>query len=182
MEKLVLVTGGSRSGKSKFAEGLLGDKEEVLYIATAIITDDEMKERIQKHIDRRKTGWNTYEGYRALDKAIEGFKEKYILLDSVTTMITNIMFEEERDFDTISSKEIDLLEEKIVKEFERLLLSCRERNKGLILVTDEVGFGLVPEYRLGRIFRDIAGSINQFLAGHCDEVYLVACGLPVKLK
>lgn len=182
MGKVILVTGGSRSGKSKYAEDLLKDKNDVLYIATAIVTDNEMEDRIKKHRERRNHNWKTYEGYKELHKAIEGYNEENIMLDCVTVMTTNLMFEENRDFDSMTKEGINNLLLNIQQQFEELILSARELNKNLVLVTNEVGYGLVPEYKLGRIFRDIAGSINQHIASLSDEVYLVACGLPLKLK
>lgn len=181
-DKVILVTGGSRSGKSKFAEELLLDKDEVLYIATAIITDKEMENRIEKHIERRNKKWRTYEGYSDLDLVLENYKEESIMLDCVTIMLTNLMFSKERDFDNMSMEEVDELYEEIKNQFERFIIKAKVLNKTLVMVTNEVGYGLVPEYKLSRIFRDMAGSINQFIASLCDEVYLVACGLPVKLK
>ncbi|MCM8710059.1 bifunctional adenosylcobinamide kinase/adenosylcobinamide-phosphate guanylyltransferase [Clostridium sp. SYSU_GA19001] len=180
--KIVLVTGGCRSGKSRFAEKLLKDKNDVLYIATAIVTDEEMENRIKKHIDSRNKNWTTYEGYKDLDMVIEKSSLDYILLDCVTIMITNLMFFKERDFDNMSEEEIDELLYEIKEEFRKLILKVKKLDKTMIMVTNEVGYGLVPEYKLGRIFRDIAGFINQFIAEYCDEVYLLACGLPLKLK
>jgi len=182
MGKITLVTGGSRGGKSKFAESLLRDKDEVLYIATAIVTDSEMEDRIKKHRERRNQKWKTFEGYKDLHKAVEEYKEEYIMLDCVTIMMTNLMFEENRDFDNISEEEVDSLFLYIKQQVEALILRVRELDKNLVLVTNEVGYGLVPEYKLGRIFRDIAGSINQHIGSLSDEVYLVACGIPLKLK
>jgi adenosylcobinamide kinase/adenosylcobinamide-phosphate guanylyltransferase len=180
--KVVLVTGGSRSGKSKYAEELLREKDDVLYIATAIVTDKEMENRINKHIERRNKNWTTFEGYKDLDKAVEKKSSDYILLDCVTIMVTNLMFDKERNYDYISLVEIDELLVEIQGEFQKLISKARELNKTLVMVTNEVGYGIVPEYKLSRIFRDIAGSVNQFIANYCDEVYLVACGLPLKLK
>jgi adenosylcobinamide kinase/adenosylcobinamide-phosphate guanylyltransferase len=182
MGKVILVTGGSRSGKSTFAEELLKDKNNVLYIATAIVTDGEMADRIEKHKERRNENWSTFEGYKNLDSAIKGSACEYILLDCVTVMTTNLMFDEERDFDNISPEEIDSLEDEIQSQFNILIEAVKEENKTIVMVTNEVGSGLVPEYKLGRIFRDIAGRVNQKLGAVSDEVYLVTCGIPLKIK
>lgn len=182
MHKVVLVTGGSRSGKSTFAESLLKDKEDVLYIATAIVTDSEMEDRIKKHRDRRSPNWDTLEGFKDLDKKLKDYKNEYILLDCVTIMLTNLMFECERDFDHMTMEGIDELLQYIKSQFDLLIFRTKELDRTLIMVTNEVGYGLVPEYKLSRIFRDMAGSVNQHIASLSDEVYLVACGLPVKLK
>ena len=182
MGKIILVTGGSRSGKSGFAEKFFEDTDDVLYIATAIVTDEEMKDRIKKHIDSRNSRWTTYEGFFDLDKAIEKNDIKNILLDCVTIMITNLMFKEKIDFNIISMEEIQELLDDIKTQFEKLILKARVSNKNLVLVTNEVGCGLIPENKLSRVFRDIAGYVNQYIASQSDEVYLISCGLPLKLK
>lgn len=182
MNKIILVTGGSRSGKSEYAEEILKDTDDVLYIATAIVTDDEMRKRIDKHIERRNKKWSTYEGYENLHNVIKTCKEKNILLDCVTIMITNLMFKKEVDFDKITMDQVEEIQNNIKKEFEKFIISAKENNKNLIMVTNEVGSGLIPEYRLSRIYRDITGYINQCIAKLCDEVYFISCGLPIKLK
>lgn len=182
MSKITLVTGGSRSGKSSYAESLLKDFDDVLYIATAIVTDNEMKNRIDRHRESRNQKWTTYEGYKNLDKQIEKWDHKHVMLDCVTIMTTNLIFDEERDYDKISQEEIDKIVENIKLEFKKLIYKCKEKNINLVMVTNEVGWGVVPEYKLSRIFRDIAGWVNQYIASISDEVYLTACGLPMKLK
>lgn len=182
MSKVTLITGGSRSGKSSYGEKLLKDREDVLYIATSIITDDEMKARVEIHKSRRNQKWKTYEGYRNLQDVMRETDCKYILLECATTMITNLMFDRYTDFDNLSREEIKLLEEDISEEFTRIISAARESGRELIIITNEVGFSLVSEYKLGRIFTDIAGRINQLLGRLCDEAYLVVAGFPVKLK
>ncbi|MDT8717352.1 bifunctional adenosylcobinamide kinase/adenosylcobinamide-phosphate guanylyltransferase [Clostridium sp. 19966] len=182
MSKITLVTGGSRSGKSSFGENLLKGKDKVLYIATSIITDEDMKERIAIHKARRNENWQTFEGYKDLHKIIEKTECTHIMLECVTTMITNLMFDKYTDFDNISKKEIQLLENNISEEIKKAISACRKADKELIVITNEVGFSLVSEYRLGRIFTDISGRINQMLGKLCDEAYLVVAGLPLKLK
>lgn len=182
MNKITLVTGGSRSGKSTFAESLFKDTDDVLYIATAIITDEEMRDRINKHINSRNNKWTTYEGFKDLEKVIKATKHNNVLLDCVTIMITNLMFEKNLDFDNMTMEEVDEIQNKIKLQFENLIKAAREEKKNLVMVTNEVGSGLVPEYKLGRIYRDIAGFTNQHIAKLCDEVYFTACGLPLKLK
>ena len=182
MGNITLITGGSRSGKSSFGEKLLKDIDEVLYIATSIITDDEMKERVEIHKSRRNEKWQTFEGYKDLHNVIEEWECKYILLECATTMITNLMFDKYTDFDNISREEIQILEDNITEQFTRIISASRKFDKELIIITNEVGFGLVSEYRLGRIFTDISGRINQLLGRLCDEAYLVVSGFSLKLK
>ncbi len=181
--KIILVTGGSRSGKSTFAENLYKDFDDVIYIATAKITDEEMEHRIARHRKSRNKNWVTYEGFKDLDKALDGISHKKILLDCVTIMVTNLMFEDENiDFDNITQEYMDDILEKVKKEFKKLIDKAREKNCDLVLVTNEVGMGIVPESKLGRIFRDIAGWVNQYIASLSDEVYLVCCGIDLKIK
>ncbi|MFX0548681.1 bifunctional adenosylcobinamide kinase/adenosylcobinamide-phosphate guanylyltransferase [Hathewaya histolytica] len=182
MSKITLVTGGSRSGKSTFAENLLKDKDDVLYIATSIITDKEMEDRVNRHKESRNSLWTTYEGYENLDKAIENSNKKYILLDCITIMTTNLLFKTERDFENFSKEDMDDVLSYIKKEFTKLIEKARDMDIELVMVTNEVGWGIVPEYKISRIFRDIAGFVNQYVASISDDVYLVACGLPLKLK
>ncbi len=182
MGKIILVTGGSRSGKSTFAEKLLENKEDVLYIATAIGTDKEMEKRIENHKSRRNKKWATHEGFKDLDEILKKYTNKYVMLECVGTMITNLMFEESHDFDNISLNEIDKMENVIKNEVKKLIKTAKERQKELIIVTNEVGWSLVPEYKLGRIFSDVLGHINQFIGSLSDEAYMVACGFPIKLK
>lgn len=182
MGKVVLITGGARSGKSKFAEELLKRDDDVVYIATAIVTDEEMEDRIKKHRERRNSKWTTFEGYSNLDKVVVDYPSPKLLLDCVTIMMTNLMFEEEKNFDNIKEEQVDIILEKIKREFIKFIEEVKKKDKTLIMVTNEVGSGLVPEYKLGRIFRDIAGTINQLLAAMSDEVYFVTCGIPMKIK
>lgn len=182
MGKIVLVTGGSRSGKSNFAEKILEGKDNVLYIATALVTDEEMKKRIEIHKKSRNQKWSTYEGFKDLDKILNKDNNKYVMLECIGTMVTNFMFQKTCDFDNISLEEISELEKEIKDEVKKLITTIKEKDKELIVVTNEVGWSLVPEYKLGRIFSDILGHINQFIGSFSDEAYMVACGFPIKLK
>ncbi|MEG2353082.1 MAG: bifunctional adenosylcobinamide kinase/adenosylcobinamide-phosphate guanylyltransferase, partial [Clostridium sp.] len=158
------------------------DYNDVLYIATSIVTDDEMESRVSNHRKSRNSKWNTFEGYKNLDKVIINTKLDYIILDCITVMVTNIIFDSNYDYDNLQSKDFDIILNKVKYELEKLITSCKNRNKTLIMVTNEVGYGIVPEYKLGRIFRDMAGYVNQFIASLCSDVYLVSCGIPLKIK
>ncbi|MBR5047328.1 MAG: bifunctional adenosylcobinamide kinase/adenosylcobinamide-phosphate guanylyltransferase [Eubacterium sp.] len=184
MSKVIMVTGGSRSGKSVLAEQKAKEhgKRSVLYIATAIPTDEDMKERIRIHQERRDSEWGTYEGYRDLGDVIRETEKSTILLDCITVLITNILFEEERDFDTISKEEIADIEADVMKELGSIVKGARDGNKTLILVTNELGMSMVSSYRLGRIFTDMAGKANQLLASLSEEVYISISGVPLRLR
>ena len=188
MSKVIMVTGGSRSGKSVIAEQKAKEKltREVMTKIIAdsdIPIDDDMKERIRMHQERRDPEWGTYEGYRDLGEVVKNTEKNTILLDCVTVMITNILFEEEeRDFDKISASEVEKLESEVIKELTNLVKAIRDEDKTLIIVSNEVGMSIVPSYRLGRIFSDISGKANQVLASLSDEVYVAISGLPLRLK
>ncbi|WP_352420198.1 bifunctional adenosylcobinamide kinase/adenosylcobinamide-phosphate guanylyltransferase [Proteiniborus sp.] len=183
---IILITGGARSGKSNLGENKakeLGKK--IVYIATAIAFDEGMKDRILKHRASRPSNWATIEKYRdflELEKEKDFLKSDLVLLDCMTLMVSNILLESGVDFDNCSMEQVDSLEEKIFKEVKELLNIVLKYKKKLIIVTNEVGMGLVPSFRLGNIFRDIAGRVNQYLAKQADEVYLTVSGIPLKIK
>lgn len=185
MGKLVFVTGGARSGKSRFAEELLGGRDDVLYIATAIAFDDEMKKRIRIHKERRNHNWQTLEGYSSLGSKIDQYSGSCsaVLLDCITVMVTNLMFENTSiDWDKISQCEIDSIETRINYEIEELIGTANSFNGITVIVSNEVGMGIVPGNPLSRHFRDIAGRINQKIAASADEVYFTVSGIPLKIK
>ncbi|MGI6165991.1 MAG: bifunctional adenosylcobinamide kinase/adenosylcobinamide-phosphate guanylyltransferase [Limnochordia bacterium] len=186
MGSITLVTGGARSGKSTFAEQLASGREgTVLYIATSVATDEEMRSRIQAHQQARPKTWQTVEMYRGFELLLgnDDFHQAgTLLLDCVTIMVSNLLLESKLDFERCSMAELGPVEDMVRGEVGALVELVRNQHKDLILVTNELGMGLVPPYRLGRIFRDVAGRVNQYLAQAADEVYLIVSGLPVKLK
>jgi len=182
MSKITMVTGGARSGKSGFAESLLQHKDDVLYIATSIPFDEEMKDRIEKHKLRRPAEWKTLECYKDIDKHLLARSEKNILLDCLTIMVTNLMFYYEKDWDTIGMDRINEIEGLIISEVQNLINCVRKQDMNMIVVTNELGMGIVPSTKLSRLFRDIAGNINQVVARECDEVSFLVSGIPTKIK
>lgn len=184
--KIILITGGARSGKSSFAEKLIADlSEKIAYIATAVPFDEGMKDRIKKHRESRPNYWTTYEIYKDVYKYIDDISEKHdaVLLDCVTILVTNLMFENhDIDWDKVGWEKIDEIERKIKEQIELLIKALRDAKMTCVIVTNELGMGIVPENRLSRIFRDIAGRINQYVASKSDEVYLAVSGIPVKIK
>ncbi len=183
--RLIMVTGGARSGKSTFAERLAAEAgNNVLYVATAIAFDDEMKERIRKHRDQRPSHWQTVEAYKNLDEtltpALAG--KSAVLLDCMTVMISNIMLEAGMDWESISVDTVREVEANVRSEIEKLLDVVRKNDQLFIIVTNELGMGVVPPTVLGRAIRDIAGRMNQLVAKEADEVYLCVSGIPVKIK
>lgn len=185
MAGMVLVTGGARSGKSSLAESMAkkyGDN--VLYIATSVPFDDEMKDRIKKHRAQRPESWKTLEAYKDFDIHLpeETGRCRCILLDCITVMITNIMFEQEMDFDKIDTERANRLEAIVKTEIEKLIETVKKIGLPFIMVTNEIGMGIVPDNAASRAFRDIAGRMNQLLAKASDEVYVCISGIPLKLK
>jgi adenosylcobinamide kinase / adenosylcobinamide-phosphate guanylyltransferase len=181
MSKITLVTGGARSGKSSFAQSILQDKE-VLYIATSIPFDDEMNDRIRKHREDRPHNWDTIECYKDIYIHLKDRKEKYMLLDCLTIMVTNLMFYYEKDWDNIDMDGINKIEALIADEIKKLIECVRSLDINLVIVTNELGMGIVPASLLSRAFRDIAGRMNQIMAKLSDEVYFVVSGIPMKIK
>lgn len=184
---MILVTGGARSGKSSFGESLLDGIDDVLYIATSIPFDGEMNERVKIHRESRNDKWDTLEEYKDFHGKITG-NYKGIIVDCITIMVSNFLLEGIESFEEEDVRKIDFREKEkeilkgidsMVEVFNRY---SEENDTKIILVTNEVGAGLVPEYKIGREFRDIAGKVNQYLAKKAQEVYLVVSGIPLKIK
>lgn len=179
---VTLLTGGVRSGKSAMAQRLLEGDGEVLYIATARCLDGEMERRIARHRASRPPGWRTVEASAGLDRVLEEHPGGAVLLDCVSNMVTNLMLDAEPDYEALSQDRIEEIEREVTAEFDRLMDALGRQRRRAVIVTNEVGLGLIAPYRLGRVFADILGRVNQRLAACCDEVYLLSCGLPLRLK
>ncbi|WP_072469285.1 bifunctional adenosylcobinamide kinase/adenosylcobinamide-phosphate guanylyltransferase [Urinicoccus massiliensis] len=177
---ITLITGGARSGKSSFAENLLEGKSNVTYIATSQVYDDEMKERVRQHKLRRPQEWNTWESPLKLRDC--PYKASYYLLDCLTLLTTNHTFDILKDGDHISPEMQEEIEKKIKAEIFALCQDVRKTSSHLIMVTNEVGYSIVPENHLSRVFRDIQGRINQYAAELADRAYIVICGQGVLIK
>lgn len=181
---MILITGGARSGKSRHGERLVqGMAERVLYIATSMIFDDEMAERIKHHQLSRPAHWRTVEAWRDVPAVItpENDPQEAILLECITTLISNLLFDfvgdtPEESWDYVA------IEAHIDAHITQLLAACAACPSPVVLVTNEVGMGIVPENRLARHFRDIAGRVNQRLAEQAEQVWLVVSGIGVKIK
>jgi adenosylcobinamide kinase/adenosylcobinamide-phosphate guanylyltransferase len=181
---MILVLGGTRSGKSSYAESLLMDIEgKILYIATAVPFDHEMKVRIAKHKLARPSHWDTYEGYKNIGIFLKEQGPQYagIILECVTLMISNLLLDFSKDHN-LDEIDYNLLEKSILNEIDNLIEGLMGVNGTVVLVSSEVGFGIVPESKLGRYFRDIAGKVTQHLASKSEDVYLLVAGLPLKIK
>lgn len=173
-KKLVLVLGGARSGKSRFALRLASQLgERVLYVAPARALDAEMRERIERHRKERPSSWRTLESPESLGTAIkqELLDAQVVLIDCITLLLSNLMGDTEGK-----------LEQRAIEEIEELMACYQGASAHFILVSNEVGMGLVPPYPLGRAFRDLLGAVNQRLAERADIVYLMVAGIPLRLK
>jgi adenosylcobinamide kinase/adenosylcobinamide-phosphate guanylyltransferase len=186
MGRLILILGGARSGKSRFAQQLAqacSDEEHrsVVYIATAEVGDEHMRQRIERHRRGRPSGWETVEAPQNVAAAIEiaGDSAAAILVDCLTLWISNLLLAGGEEFDEAQAAS---REEAILEEVAALIRAARKANARVIVVSNEVGMGIVPLTRLGRIFRDIAGRANQALAQAADEMYVTWAGLPQRIK
>lgn len=186
MGKIVFVTGGARSGKSTYAEQYVEELGGPIgYIATAKVTDADMEKRIEHHKASRPAEWPTFELYNNFQTLLgnDAFMDcETLILDCITILVTNNMFEHEVDYDTISMDEVAIIESSIADEIMSLIDIVRAMEMNLVIVSNEVGLGLVPPYRLGNLFRDIAGRMNQLIASEAEEAYFIVSGLPLKLK
>lgn len=186
MGHITLVTGGAKSGKSAFAEQLAEQSGGRLgYIATARAGDEEMRQRIIRHQERRDSRWQTLEeplqpsALLALDHASN---YDVLLLDCLTVLISNIILNEPLNWDAPASAALHSIETMVMEEMAALAKAGQTYPGHLILVANEVGFGIVPPSPLARFFRDCAGSASQYLAAKANAVYLVVAGLPLCLK
>ncbi|SMD06122.1 bifunctional adenosylcobinamide kinase/adenosylcobinamide-phosphate guanylyltransferase [Sporomusa malonica] len=177
--KIVLVTGGARSGKSTFAERYAAQgARKVAYIATAQIYDDEMKERVNIHQSRRPASWPTFEAPYQAEKAMADAVQSSdaVLFDCLTLYTSNLLLAPDAPGDREERRLA------VLGAIDKLLASAKQEQSDVIFVTNEVGLGIVPDNALAREYRDVAGLVNQKVAQHADEVYLVVSGLAVELK
>ena len=165
--RLTLVLGGARSGKSRYAEGLITALPRPwIYVATGEALDAEMGERIAAHRARRGEGWTTIEAPRALAAALTEEAAAPVLVDCLTLWLSNLM----------------MAEAAIEDEIEHLVAALAKARAPVVVVANEVGSGIVPDNALGRRFRDLQGGLNQRIAAQADRVVLMVAGLPLTLK
>lgn len=181
---LTLVLGGARSGKSWYAEALAPELgHPVLYIATAEALDDEMRARVAAHQARRPSDWLTLEASlrvgATVQSSAEAAKAAVILLDCLTLLVSNILLSGGPDR---PEPDVDKAWIAVKAELDALVGAHRSMGAHLIVVSNEVGLGVVPPYSLGRTYRDCLGRANQVLARKADRVILMVAGLPVDLR
>lgn len=167
---IVFVTGGARSGKSTYAEGRAARSgEPVTYLATAVAFDTEMRDRIGRHRAERPTHWVTVEEPLNVPAAVQHAETPVLLLDCLSVWVNNLMFH-------------DWTDAQILAATDDLVSAARNHAGTVILVTNEVGLGIVPDNALSRRYRDVLGWVNQRCAQASDEAYLLVSGLPLTLK
>ncbi len=174
---MTFILGGARSGKSRFAQELAAKLEKrVLFVATGEPLDEEMNARIEAHKRSRAPTWKTLETPTDVAKAMRGKigDAEVVIIDCLTLLVSNLMGTEDIDAET--------LEKKVAAELEELVAFMRTSNAHFIIVSNEVGLGVVPAYPAGRVYRDVLGMANQMLAKHADEIYFMVAGIPIPLK
>ncbi|MEN6409340.1 MAG: bifunctional adenosylcobinamide kinase/adenosylcobinamide-phosphate guanylyltransferase [Anaerolineaceae bacterium] len=181
MGKLTLIIGGARSGKSTHAQRLAEQHGgQVVFLATATAGDDEMSARIKKHQQERPTGWVTREIPHGVAAAVAAapVQAEVVLLDCLTLLVSNVTLLGMDDFDHPDEL---AAANRVEEEISGLISTIKKSPADWIIVTNEVGLGLVPPFPVGRIYRDLLGRANQRIAAQADEVYWLVAGIPVPI-
>ena len=183
MLKKIMITGGARSGKSRYAQELaLKSPQPVLFVATAEAGDEEMRQRIEEHQKARPTTWQTLEVTNHVGSQIrqKRGKAQTVIVDCITLLVNNIFGRHGNP--TSEAIDTPLIEKEVMAEIGELVDCLHQVNASFIIVTNEVGLGLVPANRMSRLYRDLLGRANQILAQHVDEIYLMVAGWPLRIK
>jgi adenosylcobinamide kinase/adenosylcobinamide-phosphate guanylyltransferase len=174
--KIIFLLGGARSGKSTFAlELAIKIGEKVLFVATGEALDDEMQTRIKEHQKSRPKTWQTLETPRNVGKTLKEHigNTEVVIIDCLTLLVSNLIADE------FAYPEA---EKKVMAEINELISAMDAICANFIIVSNEVGLGLVPDNKLGRIYRDLLGKANQLIAQRANQVYFLTAGIPLKLK
>lgn len=168
MSEITFILGGARSGKSSYALELAKKNKSVAFIATCEPLDKEMKQRIGLHKKSRPKHWHTFDEPRNICALLDKISNKYdfLIIDCLTLLISNLL---------IAKKEPE-------QEIKRMLSCLKKLKVKTVVVSNEVGLGIVPDTALGRSFRDIAGRINQTVAREAKNVYFMVSGIPWRIK
>lgn len=181
--RTILITGGARSGKSRFAQEMAAKSgEPVLFVATAEAGDEEMRQRIEEHQRARPVVWSTLEATTHIGSQIRQKigQARVVIVDCITLLVSNILSRHsDQTGDPIDAL---LFEQEFTAEINELVECMKQIDVSFIIVTNEVGLGLVPANKVGRLYRDLLGRANQTLSQHADEVYFLVAGLPLRIK
>lgn len=171
-KKITLILGGAGSGKSRYAQALASREEAVVFLATALPSDDEMRNKIARHVRERPPAWRTVEVPFELDQAIaeHGVSSSFLVVDCLTTFTANLLVVRQANAEAILAR---------VEAIGNALVRSRA---SVAVVSNEVGSGVVPEFPVGRDFRDILGQANQKIARICNNVILMVAGYPLAVK
>lgn len=171
MGKITFILGGARSGKSRYALKLAKEYSKIAFIATCEPLDSEMKKRIELHRKNRPLNWQTFEQPQCVSRLLKQIGNKYemIVIDCLTLLVSNMLLKGNP-------------EAAIENEVKKILSTLNKNRAKAILVSNEVGLGIIPDNKLGRDFRDIAGRINQGVAEESDEVFFIVSGIPWRIK
>lgn len=177
--KLTLILGGARSGKSSYAQSLAEETgKSVTFLATAQALDEEMSARIQKHRVERPPSWETLEIPLGISSHVGQIKTEVVILDCMTLLVANVLMQFVKN---------DLVDEApftqaLQKEVDELIAEIRTGKQDWIIISNEVGLGLVPPYQMGRVYRDALGWANQQFASEADKVIFMVAGIPMVVK
>lgn len=171
MSKIIFILGGARSGKSTYALCLAKKYRKTAFIATCQPLDKEMRERIRLHKEARPKHWKTFEEPLDVGPLLEKIGNEFdcIVIDCLTLLVSNLILGGYK-------------EEGIFEKIKAMLASLKKKKARVIMVSNEVGLGLVPANKLGRDFRDAAGKVNQIIAKEANEVFFIISGMPLKLN
>ena len=179
MPKITLILGGARSGKSSYAQSLAEESgKTVTFLATAQALDDEMSARIQKHRVERSLNWETLEVPLGIAAYAEQIKSDIVILDCITLLVSNLLMRFVKD--DLVDEEPFIIE--VEKEVNQLIAKMLAQKQDWIIVSNELGLGLVPPYQMGRVYRDGLGWANQRLAREADKVIFMVAGIPTVIK
>lgn len=180
MGKITFLLGGARSGKSSHAVDLATKCQgQVVYLATGISCDEEMERRFEKHRNDRPKAWETIEEPLCVGNVLKSLGESadLVLLDCLGFLVTNLMLHYQNQ-----GQDDSQVEDAVMNHVMDIISTVRDSELDIVIVSNEVGMGIVPGTSLGRLFRDILGRANQMIAASADEVLFFVAGLPVKLK